>query len=329
MFPSYLTKNRLPSWDINCIEHWETKIEEIVKESVAHDMTVIGGIPPWLVMYFEYMVNHTGKKVGEVFPNLKMIMMGGVNFEPYRKTFSDLIGREIDYVELYPASEGFIAYQDNYTQKGLLLNTDGGIFYEFIPVAEFYDENPTRLSIEQVKLDRDYAIILSTNAGLWAYAIGDTVRFVSLSPYRVIVSGRVAHFTSAFGEHVIAKEVEQAMQIALERQPETRIREFTVAPQVNPLEAELPYHEWFIEFIIPPNNEPMFQLDLETQMLDQNSYYKDLIDGKILQPLKIRKVEPNAFVNYMKSIGKLGEQNKPPRLSNDRKMATELEKYVV
>jgi len=323
--PKYLTKNRLPSWETNCIDDWETKVEAIVDETIHENMTLISGIPSWVQMYFEKIIERTGKPVGEVFPNFHLFVYGGVNFEPYRNKFNDLIGRKVDTIELYPASEGFIAYQDSQTEKGMMLLVDNGMFYEFIPSEEFFNEHPTRLSIADVRVGVNYVLILNTNAGLWGYNIGDTIEFLSLNPPRIIVTGRIKHFISAFGEHVIGKEVEQAMHINTEN-TNISITEFTVAPQVNP-EQGLPYHEWFIEFKNKPENLQDFAAKMDASMQQQNTYYLDLIEGKILQPLVITVIEKGGFHNYMKSVGKLGGQNKVPRLSDNRKIANELSKF--
>ena len=324
--PSYLTKNRLPSWETNCIEDWETKVEAVIDETINENMTLIGGIPSWVQMYFERIVARTGKKVGEVFPNFNLFVYGGVNYEPYRNKFEDLIGRKVDSIELYPASEGFIAYQDSQVEEGMLLCINNGIFYEFIPAEEFFDENPTRISLEDVKLGVNYVIILNTNAGLWGYNIGDTVQFVSLNPPRIVVSGRIKHFISAFGEHVIGKEVEDAIN-SQTIGTSIAINEFTVAPQITP-KSGLPYHEWFVEFENKPENLEDFAKKVDASLQQQNTYYYDLIVGKVLQPLKITCIEKGGFNNYMKSIGKLGGQNKVPRLANDRKIADELIKFA-
>lgn len=321
--PKYLQKNRLPSWKTNCIEDWETKVNAIVNETANHDMRLISGIPSWVQMYFEKLIEKTGKKAGELFPNFNLFVYGGVNYEPYRQKMENLIGRKVDSIELFPASEGFFAFQDVPNETGMLLLLNGGIFYEFIPSDEFFNENPTRISLKDVKLGVNYVLIISTNAGLWAYNIGDTVQFTSLKPYRIIVSGRIKHFISAFGEHVIAKEVESALQKAVEN-TDVRINEFTVAPQTNPKDG-LPYHEWFIEFENEPENMKDFIQKIDAEMVNQNSYYKDLIDGKILKTLVISKVTSNGFHNYMKSIGKLGGQNKIPRLADNRKIVNQLE----
>jgi len=317
--PKYLQKNRLPSWETNCIEDWETKVDAIVQETIAENMTIISGIPSWVQMYFEKLIQKTDKNIGEIFKNFNLFIFGGVNYEPYRAKFESLIGRKVDSIELYPASEGFFAFQDKQNEKGMLLQLNSGIFYEFIEAEHFFEENPKRITIKDVKVGVNYVMIISTNAGLWAYNIGDTVEFTSVKPYRLIVSGRIKHFISAFGEHVIGKEVEQAINEALKAH-NTTINEFTVAPQINP-ESGLPYHEWFIEFEQPPNNFDTFADTIDKSLQSQNSYYKDLIDGKVLRSLKISQVKKDGFKNYMKSIGKLGGQNKIPRLSNNRKIA--------
>ncbi len=321
--PSYLQSNRLPSYKTNCIEDWEEKVEAIIDETLKEDMRLISGIPSWVQMYFERLQKRTGKNIAELFPNFSLFVFGGVNFAPYRKKFENLIGKKVDSLELYPASEGFIAFQDRQNEKDLLLLLDSGIFYEFIPVDEFYDESPTRISLKDVEVGVHYVIILNTNAGLWAYNIGDTVQFTSLEPYRIIVSGRIKQFISAFGEHVIAKEVEEAIQAALCIFPEVEIREFTVAPQVNPKEG-LPFHEWLIEFVSPPKHLYLFSKAIDESLCSQNVYYKDLIDGKVLQGLQITSLNKNVFHEYMKSQGKMGGQNKIPRLSNNRNIADKL-----
>ncbi|WP_281636817.1 GH3 auxin-responsive promoter family protein [Flavobacterium marginilacus] len=316
--PKYLQKNRLPSWETNCIEDWETKVNAIVGETINEDMTVISGIPSWVQMYFEKLQQRAGKPVGEIFKNFNLFIYGGVNYEPYRAKFENLIGRKVDSIELFPASEGFFAYQDSQKEKGMLLLLRSGIFYEFIKADEFYLENPKRYTIGEVELEINYVLIISTNAGLWGYNIGDTVQFTSLKPYRVIVSGRIKHYISAFGEHVIGKEVEHALQEAMEG-TSVRVNEFTVAPQITPSEG-LPYHEWFIEFENEPEDFNSFAEALDNAMRKQNIYYDDLIVGHVLKKLVVTKVAKNGFQEYMKSIGKLGGQNKIPRLSNDRKI---------
>lgn len=322
--PKYLQKNRMPSWETNCIEDWETKVNAIVSETINEDMAVISGIPSWVQMYFEKLKDKANKPVGELFKNFNLFIYGGVNYEPYRAKFENLIGRKVDSIELFPASEGFFAYQDSQKEKGMLLLLNSGIFYEFIKAAEFFTENPKRYTIGEVELNVNYVLIISTNAGLWAYNIGDTIQFTSLQPYRVIVSGRIKHYISAFGEHVIGKEVEAALKEAMEG-TDVRVNEFTVAPQITP-NSGLPYHEWLIEFENQPENLEEFALQINAAMRKQNVYYDDLIVGNVLRTLVITKVPKNGFQEYMKSIGKLGGQNKLPRLSNDRTIAQFFEK---
>ena len=325
--PAYLQSNRMPSFETNCIEDWEEKLEKIIDETINQPMSLISGIPPWVQMYFDRIQARTGKKIKDVFPNFNLFVYGGVNFEPYRAKLYESIGKHVDSLELFPASEGFFAYQNEQGDPGMLLLLDTGIFYEFIPIEEYFNEKPTRLSIEQVELGKNYALVINNNAGLWGYSIGDTVKFVSLNPYKVIVSGRIKHFISAFGEHVIGEEVEKAMKFACQRHPEVEIIEFTVAPMVSPAEG-LPYHEWLIEFATPPKNREQFAADLDQKMAELNVYYNDLITGSILQQLVITSLKRDAFINYMRSQGKLGGQNKVPRLSNDRKIADVLGKMV-
>lgn len=327
--PKYLQKNRLPSWQTNIIEDWERKVEAIVDETLNENMTVIAGIPSWVQMYFERLQERTGKKVGDLFPNFQLFIYGGVNYEPYRAKFEALIGKRVDSIELFPASEGFFAYQDKQDEEGLLLLLDSGIFYEFVKADEFFDENPQRLRLQEVEEGVNYVMIISTNAGLWAYNLGDTVRFVSLDPYKVVVTGRIKHFISAFGEHVIAKEVEEAMKSAVAA-TDAQVNEFTVAPQITPPEREgLPYHEWFVEFAQLPSDMERFCEVLDKTLQEQNSYYKDLIEGKILQPLKVRPVKTGGFTAFMRELGRLGGQNKVQRLHNDRKAADQLDKQVI
>ncbi len=326
--PRYLQKNRLPSWETNMISDWETKVDKIVEETIPEDMRLISGIPSWVQMYFEKLIEKSGKKnVSEIFNNFSLFVHGGVNYKPYAPIFKRLIGKNIPSIETYPASEGFIAFQDTQTEEGLLLNVNAGIFFEFIPVNEIHNENPTRLKLDQVEMGVNYALILNTNAGLWGYSIGDTVKFVNDSPYRIVVTGRIKHFTSAFGEHVIAQEVESALN---EIMPlfDTEVREFHLAPQIAPKNG-LPYHEWFIEFDREPANMDAFRLKLDKVLQSKNPYYKDLITGNVLKPLVVSRVQKDGFLKMMKSRGKLGGQNKIPRLANDRELAEMLSDYLV
>lgn len=325
--PQYLQKNRLPIYATNCIDDWEQKVDAIVTETINEDMTLISGIPPWCQMYFDKLSAQANKKIKDIFPNFKLFVHGGVNYQPYKAKMVESIGFDVDTIETYPASEGFIAFQDNQNDASLLLLVNGGIFYEFIPVDEFFTENPTRLCLAEVELNKNYALILSTNAGLWAYSIGDTVKFVSKNPYKILVTGRIKHFISAFGEHVIAEEVEHAL-LSVANKEGVEITEFTLAPQINPPQGGLPYHEWFVEFAKPPADIATFALKVDTALQQKNIYYADLINGNILQPLQLHSLKPNAFINYMRTQGKLGGQNKVPRLANNRLIADELTPYI-
>jgi acyl-CoA synthetase (AMP-forming)/AMP-acid ligase II len=325
--PAWLRTNQLPSYPTNCIEDWEQKVEAIVTETLGRDLRLISGIPPWVQMYFERLLARSGKQtVREVFPNFSVFVYGGVNYEPYRARLEELMGFAIDTVETYPASEGFVAFQDLPDNDALLLNADSGIFFEFVPLDKVHDPDPPRLTLREVETGVDYALVINSNAGLWGYHIGDTIAFVSKDPYRLKVTGRVKHFISAFGEHVIGKEVEAAMQEVSQRFG-LRIVEFTVAPQVTPPDGGTPYHEWLVEFAEMPPDLASLATALDEAMVRQNIYYEDLIKGHILRPLVLTPLTTGAFREYMKSQGKLGGQNKVPRLSNDRKLADALTPY--
>ena len=324
--PQYLQKNRMPSWETNCIDDWEMKVSKIAEETSKHDMRLISGIPAWVQMYFEVLLKQTGKKnIKEIFPNFSLFVYGGVNFGPYRAAFKKLIGSEIASVETYPASEGFIAFQNSQKDDGLLMVLNKGIFYEFIPIDEVHNENPTRLAIWETELNQSYALVINNNAGLWGYLIGDVVKIVSLNPYKIRVVGRTKHFISAFGEHVIAEEVESTME-EVQSLFGCSVKEFHVAPQVSP-EKGLPYHEWLIEFDVMPPNLDAFSNKIDSLMQSKNIYYKDLLDGNILRQVVITKIAPEGFTNFMKSRGKLGGQNKIPRLANDRSFADLLQNF--
>jgi hypothetical protein len=323
--PQYLRTNQLPTYETNCIEEWETKLDRIVEETILQNMTLISGIPPWMQMYFDRLMERSGKKVGELFPNFNVMVHGGVNFEPYRHRLMESIGRKVDTIETFPASEGFFAFQDSQKEEGLLLNTDSGIFFEFVPAGEIFDENPTRFSLEEVETGVNYALIVNSNAGLWGYNIGDTVRFLSTKPYRLVVTGRTKQFISAFGEHVIAEEVEAAITGAAAAM-HVGIAEFSVAPFIAASEGQS-YHEWWVEFETPPTDMNTFAFEVDNLLRQKNVYYDDLISGNILMQLQIVPVRPGGFVDYLKSIGKLGGQNKVPRLSNDRNVVEDLAPY--
>jgi hypothetical protein len=327
--PQYLRTNQLPSYETNCIDEWETKLDRIVDETIHQNMTLISGIPPWVQMYFDRLNMASGKRIKDLFPNFSVLVHGGVNFEPYKDRLMDSIGKPIDTIETYPASEGFFAFQDSRKEEGLLLNTNSGIFFEFIPADEIFNEKPTRISLKDVQIGTNYALIINNNAGLWGYNIGDTIRFLSRDPFRIVVTGRIKHFISAFGEHVIGEEVEYSLMKAAKEEG-VQINEFTVAPFIKGQGQGdgKSFHEWFVEFENRPADMHAFANKVDTNLRAKNIYYDDLISGNILQPLQIHPVKKNGFIDYMKSIGKLGGQNKVPRLSNDRSFAEPLEKYM-
>ena len=325
--PSYLRTNQLPSYETNCIDEWETKLDKIVEETIRQNMTLISGIPPWMQMYFDRLNTVSGKPIKDLFPNFSVLVHGGVNFEPYKDRLFDSIGKPVDTIETYPASEGFFAFQDSRNEEGLLLNTNSGIFFEFIPAEEIFNEKPTRVSLKDVQVGVNYALIINNNAGLWGYNIGDTVRFLTIDPFRIVVTGRIKHFISAFGEHVIGEEVEYSLMKAAKEEG-IQINEFTVAPYIKKQDDGKSFHQWFVEFENRPADMHAFAKKVDLNLREKNIYYDDLISGNILQPLQIHPVKKNGFIDYMKSIGKLGGQNKVPRLSNDRSFAEPLEKYM-
>ncbi|MEL6842590.1 MAG: GH3 auxin-responsive promoter family protein, partial [Bacteroidota bacterium] len=319
---AYLLKNRVPSYEANIIEDWESKVSTIVGEIHDQDLRLISGIPPWVQMLFEQLEAQTGKQPLEAWPNLQLFVQGGVDFQPYERIFERYFEGKVANSEVFPASEGFFAIQDRQVDNGLLLMPNYGIFFEFIPLSEYGKADARRLSLGEVEVGEQYALILSSNAGLWAYDIGDTVKFTSVDPWRLRVSGRVKHFISAFGEHVISEEVNQAMIEACEATG-AKIQEFTVAPMIRELKGESA-HEWLIEFDKEPDDLDRFQQVLDLSVQRQNAYYADLREGNILRLAELVPLRLGASREYMKSIGKLGGQNKFPRLSNDRKIADAL-----
>ena len=319
--PSYLRSNQLPTYATNCLEDWETKLDAIVAETLGQPLALISGIPPWVQMYFDRLVARTGRPVGEVFPQFDLFVSGGVSMEPYRARLRESIGREVASIELFPASEGFLAFQDQPGNPGLLLRLNSGIYFEFVPAERFFEPNPPRLTIGEVELGRQYALVLTSNAGLWAYSLGDTVRFVDLHPHRVVVTGRLTHFLSAFGEHVIGEEVEAALREAVRQHPETEVTEFTVAPLVSEDQSQPSRHEWLVEFAQPPHDPATFAAALDSALRQRNTYYDDLRQGHILASLLLTPLPAGAFQRYMRSVGRLGGQNKVPRLGNDRGVA--------
>ena len=324
--PSFLKFKKLPSDKINKIEDWEKKIEAIADETIGKDLRIIGGIPPWIQMYFDILIQKTGKKIKDIFPNLTLLCHGGVNFEPYRDNLIDSIGKEIDTIETFPASEGFFAYQDQLYSDDLLLQINSGIFYEFIDVKDLNKDNSKRVTVGNVELNKNYALIISSNAGLWSYLIGDTVKFTSLNPLKIKVTGRTKQFISAFGEHVIVEEVDSSLKKAIQKFNEIKIVEYTVGPKILSQKGKS-HHQWLIEFKNKPKNLSSFENEIDNNLQELNAYYRDLRQDKVLSSLKIKELKRKSFINFMKSIGKLGGQNKVPRLSNDDKLINQLLKF--
>ena len=323
--PFFLKKNRYPSMKTNCISNWDEKIKKIVLETFDKDMGVIGGIPPWVITYFRALLAHTqASNIKEIFPNFELYIHGGTSFENYKNSIFKLCG-DIDTLETYPASEGFFAYQDNLNEKHLLLLTNHGVFYEFVEVSRFKKGDNERVCLADVELGKNYVLIVSTVSGLWAYNTGDTIRFVSINPYKIVFCGRVSQYCSVFGEHVIEKEVQTALTQTLKKSG-GEICEFSVCPKIKTNTKES-HHEWFIEFVVKPKNMRNFEESLNREMETQNIYYKDLIKSNIISTLKVICVKRGGFDEYMKSIGKFGGQNKCPHLSNDRKIGDFLSEY--
>ena len=322
--PFYMKKNMLPKWETNIINNWEEKVDNIVKETIEEDMTIISGIPSWIQMYFEKIVEKTNKKLSVVFPNFNLLVYGGVSFNPYKKSFNNLIGKEIDSIELFPASEGFFAFQDKQNNNDLLLILNSGIFYEFIEEEDFQKNKHKRISLSQVEKNKNYVLIISSSAGLWGYNTGDTVKFTNLKPYKIIVTGRINQSLSAFGEHVILKEVEFSVEMAVYKTG-LMVKEFTVAPKFKS-KLSPARHEWFIEFENSLVDTKVFANELDIELRNQNKYYRDLIEGKIIAKPEIRKIVKDGFKKYMKSVGKLGGQNKIPKISSNRKIVDQLDK---
>ena len=322
--PFYMKKNMLPKWETNIINNWEEKVDNIVKETIEEDMTIISGIPSWIQMYFEKIVEKTNKKLSAVFPNFNLLVYGGVSFNPYKKRFNNLIGKEIDSIELFPASEGFFAFQDKQNHNDLLLILNSGIFYEFIEEEDFQKNEHKRISLSQVEKNKNYVMIISTSAGLWGYNTGDTVKFTNLKPYKIIVTGRINQSLSAFGEHVILKEVELSVEKAVYKTG-LMVKEFTVAPKFKS-KISPARHEWFIEFENSLVDTKVFAKELDIELRNQNKYYRDLVEGKIIAKPEIRKIVKDGFKKYMKSVGKLGGQNKIPKISSNRKIVDQLNK---
>jgi hypothetical protein len=307
------------------MDKWEEKLEKIAHETVNLNVTSITGVPSWNLVMMKYILNHTGKgNMLEVWPNLELFMHGGVSFIPYREQFKKIIPSDkMHYQEAYNASEGFFAIQDDPKDEGMLLMLDYGIFYEFIPMDEFGESHPSVLTIDKVEKEVNYVMVISTSSGLWRYVIGDTIRFTSLFPHKIVISGRTKHFINVFGEEVIVDNAERALRIACEKTG-AQISDFTAAP-IFMSDEKKGAHEWAIEFSAPPADLDYFITLMDHALMSLNSDYeaKRYLDITLDKPV-VHQVENGTFYEWMHERGKLGGQNKVPRLSNDRKYLEEL-----
>ena len=328
--PFYLKPFRLPSLKVNCIPNHVEKLKAIIKETSNKPISLIAGIPIWVQEYFDNLCEYTGKDtVMEIFPQLSLYIYGGTSLTSYRHRMMKRIGRELPTLELYPASEGFFAYQDLPDPKeGLLLQLAHGMFFEFVPLSEVSKPNPTRYDVSEVRVGEPYALVVSSNAGLWSYMIGDLVSFTSLDPCRVRMIGRTGHYLSAFNEHLIAEEVEHAIEAAIKQCPETRILEYTVAPYIAQNKGAS-YHEWLISFDVLPKDMELFSSTIDKKIQEHNFFYRNLRLSKTLAPARVSTLQPDAFMKYMKEVGKVNPQRKVPRLSNDRVIADALSPYLL
>lgn len=323
--PLWVELLRTPALSIALMNEWENKIEKMARATIPHNVTNISGVPSWTLLLFKRILKITGRdSILEVWPNFELFIHGGVNFKPYREQFRKILSSDhVNYLETYNASEGFIGIQDRSDTDDMLLMLDYGIFYEFIPVDKIGEDHPQTLSLDEVKKDVNYAMVMSTNAGLWRYIIGDTVQFTTLYPFRIKITGRIKNFINAFGEELIVDNAEKALTIACERCNAT-VTEFTAAPVY--FEGEKKGgHEWLIEFEKKPEDIEFFTNTLDTALKSLNSDYeaKRYHDLILSDPI-INMVPENTFYNWMKSKGKLGGQNKVPRLSNDRMYVDEI-----
>lgn len=318
--PFWADMSSSPKQDIALMSEWETKMDAIVKETVTKNITSLAGVPSWMLVLLQKVLTHTGKSnIIEVWPNLEVYFHGGINFSPYREQFKKLIpSDQFKYYEIYNASEGFFAIQDQNNSHELLLMLDYGVFYEFIPMNEYKSYNSTHtIPLEKVELGKNYAIVITTNGGLWRYIIGDTVKFTSIDPYRIKITGRTKHFINTFGEELIIENAEEALKIACKK-CDTLIREFTVAP-IYMSENEKGAHEWLIEFEKPPESIHRFTDILDNALKSINSDYEaKRYKNMTLNPPVITIAEPDQFKEWLRSKNKLGGQHKIPRLSNER-----------
>ena len=323
--PFWIQLFQTPERSIALMEEWESKIEMIAKATMNENVTNIAGVPSWTLVLLKRILELSGKKdLTEVWPNLELFVHGAVSFNPYREQFKKLIPKaDMHYLETYNASEGFFGIQDQTNSEEMLLMLDYGIYYEFIPMSEWDKETPQTLTLDQVELNENYAIVITTNAGLWRYKIGDTVAFTSLSPFRIRITGRTAHFINAFGEELIIDNAEKAMADAC-KTTNAVIRDYTAAP-VYFSDQSSGAHEWLIEFEIKPNDIDQFNVALDEALKKYNSDYeaKRYHDKVLGRPL-IRVLPDRTFYNWLKSKEKLGGQHKVPRLANHRKFVDEI-----
>jgi hypothetical protein len=319
---------RTPDLSIILMDEWEEKIEKLAQATIQENVTSMAGVPTWLIVLLKRILEITGKRnIKEVWPSLELYMHGGVSFVPYKQQFEQLIGGPINYLEMYNASEGFFAAQDDVQADGMLLMCDHGVFYEFMPVEEWEKETPKTIQLNEVELGKNYALVITTNGGLWRYVIGDTIQFTSLNPFRIKVSGRIKHYINAFGEEVIIDNTDKAIAIACERTGAVA-KDYTAAP-VYFSENANGAHEWLIEFEKDPNNLDEFIHELDTALRSINSDYDAKRHKNIALGLPvIHAVPQNTFTNWLSSKGKLGGQHKVPRLSNDRSTMEEIRNFV-
>lgn len=319
---------RTPELSIALMDEWETKIEKLAQSTITENVTSISGVPTWTLVLIKRILEITGKaNLKEVWPNLELYIHGGVSFTPYKEQFKKLIGDTIHYLEMYNASEGFFAAQDRLNDEGMLLFLNHGIFYEFMPVEEYGRKNPQTIGLNKVETGRNYALIITTNGGLWRYMVGDTVQFTSLSPYRIKVSGRLKHYINAFGEEVIVDNTDKAIAVTCEKTGAI-VNDYTAGP-VYFSDGGNGAHEWLIEFEKQPQNLDIFINELDAALQSVNSDYeaKRYKDIALRKPI-IHALQKGTFNQWLKSKDKLGGQHKIPRLSNDRKYVEEILKII-
>ncbi len=315
---------RTPDLSIALMDEWESKIEKLAQSTIKENVTSVSGVPPWTLVLFKRILEITGKKtIAEVWPSFELFMHGGVSFVPYKEQFQKLIGKNIHYLEMYNASEGFFSAQDIPGQEGMLLFVDHGIFMEFMPVSEYGKKYPKTIGLENVEPGKNYALVISTNAGLWRYLLGDTIQFTSLKPFRIKVSGRLKHFINAFGEELIIDNSDKAIAIASEKTGAV-VNDYTAAP-VYFSDTSNGAHEWLIEFEKEPDDLYHFRNELDSALKSINSDYeaKRHKDIALRMPI-IHSLKKGTFTEWLRKKGKLGGQHKVPRLSNERKLIEEI-----